>query len=350
MPDLREIFETVKRQAEPDRDSWAEQERRMRSAQRRRTSGAIAWVAVVAAALIALTVTNLDERESDVAPASNGPIAHLPAGSELALVDLATGSTTGTGIAPAGSEVDVSPDGAKITYVDTSVGYGEVVYVADTDGSNARAYNRTGRPGGAVAPRWSPDGTKIVYQAMGAGDSIGNLYVFDLTNGDVQQITHLGPISAGLYYMAPTFSADGRSVLFTKPTRVGAKTDASHLRWDICSVPAEGGRPALVERNAIGADAQPGGDLIAFSKVDSQGHVGGVYVARSDGSDARKIADGGTWLPRWSPDGSQIGYSDDSRDGTFVAEVATGQTRRVFGSAEWPEWVNGDTMIVDLSD
>ena len=48
MPDLREVFEMVKQQTEPDKDSWSEQERRIRQSQRKRKYGAIALVAAFA--------------------------------------------------------------------------------------------------------------------------------------------------------------------------------------------------------------------------------------------------------------------------------------------------------------
>ena len=53
MPDLREVFEmTVKQMGEPDVDSWREQERRQRKANRNKRIGAI----VVAAVLVAVGV------------------------------------------------------------------------------------------------------------------------------------------------------------------------------------------------------------------------------------------------------------------------------------------------------
>jgi Tol biopolymer transport system component len=347
MPDLREVFEMVKQQTEPDLDSWSEQERRMRLATRKRKTGAIALVAALVVVGAFLVLRELDEPGSSVGPVTNtsSSVPPVGVGSEFALVNLATGEMTGTGIVPGGSEVDASPDGAKITYVND-----DVVWVANADGSSQQWFDQTHAPGGAVAPRWSPDGTKIVYQGKAAGDLIGNLFVLDVASGHVHQITHYDPVDAGLYYMAPAFSADGRSVLFTKPTAVPPRADGSHMRWDIWSVPADGGAPALVEPNAIGADPQPGGDLIAFSKIDGLENVHGLYVARSDGSNARRLVDGQIWFPRWSPDGSQIGYADDGRDGLFVVDLATGETHQVLDSSEWPEWVNKDTMIVDLSD
>ena len=183
--------------------------------------------------------------------------------------------------------------------------------------------------------------------------SIGNLYVLDVTSGQVKQITQLPSLSAGLYYMAPMFSADGRSVLFTKPTVVASGADGPQLRFDIWTVPASGGEPTLVRRNARGVDVEPGGDSMAFvglRVVDGQFKFGDLYIARSNGQDAHKLVDGQIGQARWSPDGSQIAYEDEGRNGLFVVDLATGETRQILDSDEPPEWVDQDTMIVDLSD
>jgi dipeptidyl aminopeptidase/acylaminoacyl peptidase len=348
MPDLREVFEMVKQQTEPDKDSWAEQERTIRNARRKRKYGALALVAALVLVIAVVVARDMGKEDHGAGPATdNGAsIQPQPAGLELALLDIATGATTGTGIVPNGSAVDVSADGTRMTYV----GSGDVVYVANIDGSQEHAFQQTdGPPGGAIAPRWSPDGTKIVYQGKGPGDQLGNLFVLDLQSGKVERITDLGSMSAGLYYMAPGFSADGRSVLFTMPTRVAPRADGSD-EWGVWSVPADGGQPTLLQRNAAFPDAQPGGDLITFSKIDDRENAGDLYVARSDGSDARKLVEGATNLPRWSPDGSQIAFSDDGRDAMVVVDLATGETQHVWPHGEWPEWVDADTMIIDLSD
>ena len=336
----------VRQQTEPNLDSWAEQERRMRLATRKRKISTLVLVAALVVGAF-LLLRELNKVDSGIGPATDTPSRVIRPGapSEFALVDLATGDTTGTGIVPGASEVDATQDGARITYVNN-----DVVWIANADGSGQQRFDQTRTAGGATAPRWSPDGTTIVYQGKGAGAQIGNLFVLDVASGHVHQITHLGPMAAGLYYMAPAFSSDGRSVLFTQPTPIAPRPDGRHLRWDIWSVPAGGGEPTLVERNAIAADPQPGGNLIAFSKVGGQDDVHDLYVARADGRHPRKLVDGQIWLPRWSPDGSQIGYADDGRDGLFVIDPETGVTRQVYESSEWPEWVDMDTMILDLSD
>ena len=169
----------------------------------------------------------------------------------------------------------------------------------------------------------------------------------------MEQITHLPPVKAGLYYMAPGFSTDGRSVLFTMPSVVATGPNGRQLEWDLWTVPASGGEPTLLLKNAGYADADPTGDSIAFVALrsgsgDGDPKFGGVYVANSDGSGARKLADGETFVPRWSPDGSQVAYSD-ALAGMYVVDVATGDSKSVYPD-EWPEWVDEQTLIFDLSD
>jgi Tol biopolymer transport system component len=351
MPDLREVFEMVKQQTEPDLDSWSEQERRMRSTQRKRKYGALALVAALALVVTVVVASNLEGDNPSVPPASSGP-SIVPAVSELALVDIATGATTGTGIVPAGSEVDVSPDGTLMTYVDAT----GAVAVANVDGSDPHPYVRTISADDPTAPRWSPDGHQIVYQGVqndGTTQRIGNLYVLDVANGRVEQITDLPTVSAGFYYMAPTFSADGTSVLFTRAKVVASGTNGRTYRWDLWTVPSSGGAPTMLLPNAGFADAEPGGDSITFVQL-GEGHIdpdfGDLFVAKSDGTEARKVADGEVLLPRWSPDGSEIAYEDLGRQATLVVDVATGDSRKVLDPAEWPEWVDQQTLIVDLSD
>jgi Tol biopolymer transport system component len=55
-------------------------------------------------------------------------------------------------------------------------------------------------------------------------------------------------------------------------------------------------------------------------------------------------------LPRWSPDGSQIGYTDLERGGLFVVDVESREGEQILDTDEWAEWVDENTMILDLSD
>ena len=351
MPDLREVFEMVKQQTEPDIDSWAEQERRIRGTARKQKIGAFALVAALAIAAVVFLVRDPSGDRGGVIPATDpeSPAPGITTG--FAQYDLATGELTFAGIVPSSSAVDVSPDGTRIAYVDTFAGSGDAVHVADVDGSNAQGFPRTDDAGEAKAPRWSPDGTKIVYQGKPTSQEIGNLFVLDVTSGHIEQITDLDPIEAGLWWMAPTFSADGETVFFNKPRRAGIGSSDVGQHWDIWSVPATGGEPTLVRQNAFAVDVSPTGDAIAYTEVvksDDGFESGDVYVARLDGSNARKIADGPVEISRWSPDGSELAYHlIQGGDAIDIVDVETGEIRST-DAYGWPEWVDDDTLMIEV--
>ncbi|HET9248681.1 MAG TPA: hypothetical protein VFP13_01905, partial [Actinomycetota bacterium] len=78
MTELREVFEMVTKQTEPDVDAWKDQERRQRNANRNTKIGAIA---VVAALVIAGVVLGINALGSDgVRPASSGDPSLAPEG------------------------------------------------------------------------------------------------------------------------------------------------------------------------------------------------------------------------------------------------------------------------------
>lgn len=348
MADLREVFEMVKQQIEPDTDSWAEQERVLRRSRRNRKIGAFALVAALVVATV-IVVLNVQNDEGGTTPASEqAPVAPAPVVG-FAMYDLDTGGLTGTGIVASSSAKDVSPDGSKMAYADNADG-STVVWVANVDGSNAQAFDRTNRTGEAIAPRWSPDGTKVVYQGRAGGYDVGNIYVLDVTTGRVERITDLEPMNAGVWWMAPVFSADGQTVYFTKPSGKSGPDDTG-VRWDVWSVPASGGEPTLVHSNAFGVDVSPTGDEISYTEalnVDGEYKHGALFVARPDGSDAHKVADGPAAFSRWSPDGSKLAYN--VKDGIYVLDVATGESQPYEDATGWPEWVDEDTLMLALGN
>src|SRR5213592_2533810 len=67
----------VQQQTQPDRDSWADQERRLGRAARRRKVGAIALVAALAVGVALLVVSNVGGQKSS-GLASPGPASATP--------------------------------------------------------------------------------------------------------------------------------------------------------------------------------------------------------------------------------------------------------------------------------
>jgi Tol biopolymer transport system component len=112
----------------------------------------------------------------------------------------------------------------------------------------------------------------------------------------------------------------------------------------------------MLVKNAGFADAEPNGNSITYVALHPDGkgdtRFGDLYVAGSDGRRPRKLASGETFLPRWSPDGSEVAFADSMAGmaGMYVVNIATNAVARVYPVDEWPEWVDQQTLIIDLSD
>lgn len=153
MPDVREVFEMIKQQTQPDTDSWAEQERRLARASRNRKVGALALVAALVVGAALLVVSNLAGQESSV-PASPGSSS-------------ATAPRT-----PVHEDPGLSPDGTTIAllrdpydpHIKDAAPYVLQVWLQNADGSGQRKLWQ--HPGCCIAAypdlRWSKDGSSII--------------------------------------------------------------------------------------------------------------------------------------------------------------------------------------------
>jgi Tol biopolymer transport system component len=364
MAELREVFEMTTKQVEPDQDSWRKQEERQLRTARRKKFGALAVAAAIAVVAAVGIVWNLDGDEGvdGTTPATIGTDTDFGFGTYL--VDLRTGRSTpieGSGLT---GDLDVSPDGTRIASGEDKIA------VADLDGTNVREFDATRQvfPEGEQvnAPRWSPDGRTIVYQGDGRNEEIGNLFALDVASGEVTQLTDLEQISSHLWYMSPSFSPDGGSILFTSPrgpcgscTPSTGKSDRQ--LWHLWSIPSSGGEPTIVVRDAGNGEYSPDGSMIAYTQISGTEaafdgteaalndlFTGDLWIANADGSDRRQLAAGDLAMPRWSPDGTKIAYSDDGSGGTYVVDVDTGKTTMIADAVGWAEWVDDDTLLLPI--
>jgi len=355
VPELREVFEMTTRKIEPDLHEWEEQERRQRRVTRNRKIGAIALSAALAvvAALFVLNGLDATDQGKETNKVAGQP-ATLPSERGVYLFDLETKQATRVpGIVPPGYEspgIPVSPDGTMVAYVGTDPEGREVIYVANVDGTNIRTLVAATAQDSFGAVQFSPDGSQLVYQvrpygSVGSND-VGDLFLVDVATGETTQLTHLKPVSEGLWDMGPTFSPDGQTVFFTKPS-----SSAINRSWSLWSVPASGGKPRLVLRDAIGGRLSPDGRTIVYFKYKpSPGDLffGDMWLAHADGTDARRLAArGSVFSARWAPDGTKIAYRQGR--GAYVFDVTTGEFSRVLKVTDkFPEWVDDHTWIIGV--
>jgi Tol biopolymer transport system component len=212
-----------------------------------------------------------------------------------------------------------SPDGTKIAFVGyprgaVRGGANYDVYAMNADGSAVT--NLTTSPADVASwfsqldPKWSPDGTKIVY------DGDDGLYVMNADGSDQTRV------AAG---QDASWSPDGTRIAFE---------GAGGAIWSV----APDGSGLLQLTGGVGFDGfpaySPDGTKIAY--YHGQGSDRAIVVKNADGSDQTRVADfqaDTMGRPVWSPDGSRLAFdlyfTDQTwdiyvvnADGTELADVA----------------------------
>lgn len=178
-------------------------------------------------------------------------------------------------------------------------------------------------PGLTYAPRFSPDGHKVIMsQSLGGS---GSIYVMDLRNRYVTQLTRGPHIDT-----SPCYSPGGDKIVFNSD-RSGRK--------QLYVMDSDG---TNVKRISFGGGLyatpvwSPRGDLIAFTKQEGgQFYIG---LMKPDGTEERNIATGFmVEAPTWAPNGRLLMFwsqGRSSKDGTMDPAVLksidiTGRYERV---------------------
>jgi hypothetical protein len=363
MPDVREVYEMITKPKPPEPGALERQQKRQVRAARNKKIGAFAVAAAIVVAAVVL-ILEIRGGQHVVRPGktpltpSNEPSRVIPASSHPFFLDLRTGEMTllaetlegGYSYVASPDLSDASDHRRRLAYA-SSVGGGcksGGLTVANLDGTDAQTIES---PKGLTlcAPRWSPDGTQIVYQERAAGveDSVGNLFLLDVATGQRTQLTHLELKRAWWWFLFASFSPDDGNVIFHMP-----RSSSQTTKWDVWSVPVTGGEPTLVLRNAAfpmlrGAQG-PEGSRIAFVAPTPKNLAGrSIMLGRpTPGSDLRHTlvnAKRSIWWPTMSPDGGAIAYQDGGS--IYVLYLPSGLSSKV-ASGTAAEWLNNDTLIV----
>lgn len=129
---------------------------------------------------------------------------------------------------------------------------------------------------------------------------------------------------------SPSFSPDGKSIAFI-----------SNLNGipQVWTMPASGGFPKLVTAfdDPVGfVTWSPDGNWLAFNVAPRGGLNEQIYIARPDGSELRRLTEGGkenNFLGDWTHDGKYIFFSSNRRNpastDSYLLDIKSGEMRMV---------------------
>jgi len=239
-----------------------------------------------------------------------------------------------------------SPDGSQIVFAVSQPnqlggGIQNDLYIVNRNGLNMRWLTRMS--GVEDSPKWSPDGTKILFH--GAVDDRNDIYTINVDGTGLFNVTASTP-AAMTDRQTPAWSPDGSKVAF-----IGA-VNGQHKVW---VVDADGSNARQVTTDA-GFDVtptwSPDGTKIAFVRYHAASPVNGddiMIVSAQGGATTRYTMTGDQRQPAWSPDGRYIAFSGTTVAGVGLAQLytmradGTGVRRRTidpsWGGGSVPAWI-----------
>jgi Tol biopolymer transport system component len=218
------------------------------------------------------------------------------------------------GAPPEGGEPSLSPDGSLIAYASNKYPYPPEIRIRGVGGgSSTTIYTYSSGGASILWPRWSPDGSKLIFPVSVSGGESRTM--IDSINVDGTGLKTLVTIpNAGGIHAFPSYSPDGSKIVFLTPAGGGgfqideANSDGSNVH-------------AVTDPTEIEPEEQPrfspDGTKIAFSgALLSLEYNQRIYTINTDGSDLTEVTHGFTeaseeWAfePEWTPDGAKIVYA-----------------------------------------
>jgi Tol biopolymer transport system component len=335
MAELKEIFEMVTHDTEPNLDAWEEQERRQRATARRRRAAALGVAAVILILLGVFAVASL--RGSGTDTPADEPVAPLVSSTDLVGLDVESGAShvLVRDVAPFGATQ--APDGRQLAYERVTDGHPQI-FVSALDGTHAQQV--TGLPSqqgcacGAIDPTWIDGSTLAFVGILESGNH--RIYVLDLSSGRIQPVRHG---SGQTWDVAPSWAPGSDRLAYAEGSWNAVPPGSGTILMTVLTGRVNPTR-VVAQRGATAPDASPDGLRIAYQAATD----GGTSLFVADENGTTRLTDGpDDTAPAWSPDATRIAFV---RGGSVaILTVATGDVREL-GHGGDPSWsADGSTIF-----
>jgi len=213
-------------------------------------------------------------------------------------------------------------------------------------------------------PNVSPDGTRLVFARQysdpmrwqsPADTGFTSMGIFTVTLGDAPETLAAQAVDLtdnAFFNSDPRWSPDGTQIVFT--SEATGNVEIYRMRADGSDLV----RLTDTGRLASWPSWSPSGEQVAFvGLVDRGGDEGDreVFVMDADGSNLRQVTDRpgrDTSAPSWSPDGSRLAVVFDDGDDIWqigVVDLATGELTPLTSGPDphrWPAWSpDGEALV-----
>ena len=209
--------------------------------------------------------------------------------------------------------------------------------MANVDGTGRKSIVANDRGTTAFGPTWSPDGQQIAFSVFYRTGRGGVGFLIRVVDADGKNLRPLG----GPQDLFPAWSPDGKQLLFTR------LDDPEGL----CVMDKDGRNVRKLVEGSAGSWS-PDGQHLAYI-VTNDGATG-LFVARADGSDPRRISGGAAVIlgpAHWSPDGKRLFFTRQVEGGTLAVHAidVDGRNPRKLSAVNTPEYLGGSFIWGRLS-
>jgi TolB protein len=194
---------------------------------------------------------------------------------------------------------DYSPDGQHIVFSHDLTGAIEL-YVINADGTGLRQLTNDGVED--LFPRWSQDGSSVVYSKF----YIGSNQFFD------HHLATINVDSTNSHFVTGGLFDDYEPAYFPDGTRIVFGSSRQNLRSALWTANANGSKPRRITKAALSAgspDVSPDGLRLVFHSHESTELPPIIWSSKIDGTHLKRLTDPKHLVaaqPIFSPDGKQV--------------------------------------------